>query len=102
VINLFALLAGAVFVDSDHIPLLFKKGIKGYFYLRSVKEKGVPRKYFLHNLVVMPTFMICSALAFYPQYFTFGVFSLGIASHLLWDFAEDVLVFRMGISYWKI
>lgn len=100
--NLIALLVGVALVDLDHLPLLFKKGIKSYFYLRGVKERGMPRKYFLHNLVVMPTFLICSVLVFYPQYFTFGIFSLGIASHSIWDFAEDVLIFRMGINHWKI
>jgi len=101
-LNFFVLLLGTAFVDLDHLPLWLKRGIRGYLYLRNVKELGKPRKYLLHNFVVMPTFLICSSLVFYPQYFIFGVFSLGIASHLLWDFAEDILIFKMGINHWKI
>lgn len=65
-------------------------------------EFGKPRKYFLHNLVVMFISLICSVLVFYQQYFVFGVFSLAVASHLAWDFFEDVVVFKMGIKHWKI
>jgi len=100
--NFFILLLGTAVIDLDHLPLLLKKGIGGYLHLRNVRELGKPRKYFLHNFVVMPTFLISSVLAYYPQYFVFGIFSLGAASHLLWDFFEDVAVFKMGINHWKI
>lgn len=101
-LNFFILILGTALIDLDHIPLWFKKGIGGYLYLRNVNELGKPRKYFLHNLVVLPTFLICSILVFYQQYFVFGVFSLGAASHLVWDFFEDVVIFKMSINHWKI
>jgi len=100
--NFFVMLLGTALIDLDHIPLLFRKGMMGYLYIRTVIEFRKPRKYFLHNLVVLPTFLICSILAFYQQYFVFGIFSLGAASHLIWDFFEDVVIFKMGIKHWKI
>jgi hypothetical protein len=100
-LNFFVLLLGTVLIDLDHLPLWFKNGIRGYLYLRNVKEVGKPRKYFLHNLVTLPTFLICSVLVFYQQYFVFGIFSLGAAAHLGWDFFEDVAIFKMDINHWK-
>jgi len=79
---------GTAVVDLDHVGLWMKKGVKGYLELRSIEEFGKPRRYRLHNLMVVFLLIGASGLLVVRDY------------HLLWDFTEDVLIFKMGYRHW--
>lgn len=95
-------LIGSIIIDLDHLPLLKKHGIGGLFYLRAVQEFGKPRRYTFHNFVTLVIFSLGSFLFLQPGLYMLGIFSLSIALHLLWDFFEDVAIFRMSIKHWKV
>ena len=91
---------GTAIPDSDHIPLWFERGVKGYLELRSIEEFGKPRKYALHNLMLVFLLIGASSLIVVKDYFLIGLFSTATVLHLLWDFAEDVFIFKMGYRHW--
>ena len=100
--NFFIIFSSSWILDLDHLSLLKKKGVKGYLILRSDTEFGKPRNYFLHNFVMLSVAILGSTLVLVPQFLILGVCFLSMASHLLWDIAEDALIFGMGINHWKI
>ncbi|MEM7821566.1 MAG: hypothetical protein QXX38_02005 [Candidatus Aenigmatarchaeota archaeon] len=89
-------------VDLDHTLLVLKNGIKGYLFLRAVTEFRKPRKYFLHNFFSIFFSFLFSFLIFSESMFAVGIACLSIFFHLLWDFFEDVFIFKMGIKHWLI
>lgn len=99
--NLIIVFIGGTIVDLDHFSLWLKKGIRGYLYLRAVTEFGKPRKYPLHNFLVLLLSTIGSLLVF-TQFFTLGIFLLGLSLHLWFDLLEDIIIFRMDTKHWKL
>lgn len=97
----FALIAlGTAVVDLDHIFLWKDLGLKGYLKLRSIEEFGKPRKYKFHNLMVIFGAFGGSLLILVYEYFFIGLFFVAMSLHLLWDFFEDIIVFKMGYRHW--
>lgn len=92
---------GGTIIDLDHFPLWSRKGIGGYLYLRATTEFGKPRKYPLHNFLVLLLSTIGSTMIF-TQFFTLGVFSLALSLHLWFDFLEDIIIFRMSTKHWRL
>lgn len=99
--NLIIVFVGSTIIDLDHIPLWRKHGIIGYLHLRSEKEFGKPRKYPLHNFLVLLLSTIGSLLIF-TQFFTLGIFSLALSLHLWFDLLEDIIIFRMNTKHWNL
>ncbi len=99
--SLITAFVGGTIIDLDHIPIWRKRGIIGYLYLRGVKEFGKPRKYPLHNLLVLLLSTISSLLIF-TQFFILGIFSLALALHLWFDLLEDIIIFRLNTKHWKL
>ena len=96
---LAAVLANIV-IDSDHLPLVFKTGIRGYLRLRLVTEFSRPRKYPMHNLpAIVATFTVGTWQLLLGNSF-YATAILAVALHLLWDFAEDAVLFKIGIKHW--
>ena len=100
--NSFVALVGTLIADMDHLPLVRRTGIRGYVYLRTVTEFRKPRKYPLHNILILFTSLLGSFLTFHPTYFTLGIFSLAFFLHTFLDFFEDVVIFKMSMGHWKI
>lgn len=84
-------------IDADHLPFIKRKGIK---YWIKVWSSYVPKSYPLHNFLTLFIFFLASFLIFVKEFFVLGICSLSIELHLLWDFFEDVFIFRMGIKHW--
>ena len=99
-VKLALIVIGTAAVDVDHIPLWRDKGLKGYLEMRSIEEFGKPRKYGLHNLTILVISLGGSILIIIGDYFFIGLLSSAVALHLLWDFIEDVLFFKMGYKHW--
>lgn len=92
--------AGTAVVDLDHLLLWKEKGISGYLYLRTILEFGKPRKYKAHNLMVLFGAFGGSLLILVYDYFLIGLFFVAVMLHLLWDFLEDIVIFKMGYRHW--
>jgi hypothetical protein len=91
---------GTIVIDLDHFSLWRKEGIRGYLKLRSIEEFGKPRRYPMHNFFFIIGSLGGSMLLMIRDFFPFGLFSAAVALHLLWDFAEDILIFGMGYGHW--
>ena len=89
---IFAIIGGFI-VDVDHVPILLKRGVRGYIYLRTVLERNRPRKYKLHNVATILLSLTLSLLALSPLTFYVGVFFFSMLLHLIFDFFEDFLVY---------
>lgn len=101
IFGLLLVLLANLLIDLDHYHLITKHGIRGTICLRTVKELGKPRKYYLHNILVLIVASLGSSLIFNQQFFPVGIFLLAVSTHLFWDFFEDVAIFGMGIKHWK-
>ncbi len=99
-VKLAVVAVGTAIVDIDHVILWKEKGIRGYLQLRSVEEYGKPRRYMLHNLISIFALLGGSTLMVVNSYFLVGLFFAAALVHMLWDFLEDILVFRMGYGHW--
>lgn len=95
-----AVALGTAALDFDHVPLWMDVGIGGYLKLRTIEEYGKPRKYKLHNLMVLFVALGGSLLVAVSEYFLIGLFSAAVVLHIAWDLAEDVVVFKMGYRHW--
>lgn len=95
-----AVAIGTAALDLDHVPLWMDVGIRGYLKLRTMEEYGKPRKYQLHNLMVLFVALGGSLLVALDEFFLVGLFFAAVALHIAWDFLEDVAVFRMGYRHW--
>ena len=98
----FIVLIGAVIVDIDHFFLVARHGIIGAFRKVILQGFGKVRKYPLHNFFVIFLAAFGSFLIFIPNYLLYGIFSLAVFLHLLWDLFEDVAIFRVKPDNWKI
>jgi hypothetical protein len=98
--QLFAMLLSVAIIDIDHLPRIRELGWKKW--LKESTNFRAPRKYCLHNLFSLSLFSVLSLLILDKKYFLFGICSLLIALHLLWDFLEDVFIFKMGYKHWKL
>lgn len=96
---LLAFLA-AGFIDIDHMSKIKKLGLIGW--AKKSMEFHIPRKYPLHNFLFLFILFILSFLVLFDQLFSLGIIFLSMFCHLLFDFLEDVLIFRMGTRHWKI
>ena len=97
---LLPILFGMVAIDLDHIPLWIKVGIRKYIRMRNYEERGKPRKYLLHNLLVIFIGIGGSLLVMIQTFRPYGLFFMSMTLHLLWDMFEDVMVFDMGYGHW--
>lgn len=98
--KLFLIGLGTVAVDLDHVLLWKERGIKGYLRLRTLVEYGKPRRYKFHNLLFLFSAFGGSLLILVYEYFFIGLFFAAVALHLLWDFLEDMVIFKMGYGHW--
>jgi hypothetical protein len=101
--NLIAVILGSAALDLDHIPLMLRTGIGGYLKLRSEDEIGKARKYALHNLTVVLILVAGSLISLVGELrplHALGLFFAAAAMHGLWDFFEDVTVFKLGYRHW--
>lgn len=98
--RLFLIGLGTVAVDLDHVLLWKERGIKGYLRLRTLVEYGKPRRYKFHNLLFLFSAFGGSLLMLVYEYFFIGLFFAAVALHLLWDFLEDMVIFKMGYGHW--
>lgn len=103
-LNQISAFAAAIIVtlltDWDHLPLIKRIGIHGYWKLRTIKEVGKPRKYFFHNLFAIAATFIVGSWELYAGNILYAVGVYAIMIHLFWDFFEDVAIFRMGFKHW--
>ncbi len=99
-VKLAIIIVGTAVADLDHIPLWIERGIKGYLELRSIEEFGIPRKYPLHNLMILLGTIGGSILIVVKPYFLIGLFFSAVSLHLLWDLVEDLAIFKMGYRHW--
>ncbi|MFH1622980.1 MAG: hypothetical protein ABIA12_00455 [Candidatus Aenigmatarchaeota archaeon] len=95
-----AVALGTAVLDFDHVPLWMDVGIRGYLKLRTVEEYGKPRKYKMHNFMVFFVALGGSLLVAISEYFLVGLFFAAMVLHIVWDLAEDVVVFKMGYRHW--
>jgi hypothetical protein len=101
-IGFLTALIGTTIIDVDHIFLVKKRGIAGYLFLRSGREFGKPRKYFLHNIYLLAAFALFTPFVLSRESFLIGILALSIFLHLLWDFLEDLLILHAGAKHWSI
>ncbi len=98
--NSFFVLVSAGIIDLDHLPSLKSRGLVKW--VKSRMNFHTPKKYFFHNFFVLLFCVAASLLVFYPSVFILGICFFSVALHLLWDFAEDFLIFKMDSKHWKI
>ena len=98
--RLFLIGLGTAVVDLDHVLLWKERGIKGYLRLRTLVEYGKPRRYKFHNLLFLFSAFGGSLLILVYEYFFIGLFFGAVTLHLLWDFLEDMVIFKMGYGHW--
>jgi len=99
--NFLVAFLGTIIIDIDHLSLVLRAGIKKYFRLRGTIELGKPRKYALHNIPILFSSIALSLIFLIFQSLSLFAFFLFIFLHLLFDFLEDAVIFRMGIKHWK-
>ena len=102
VISLIIVILGTAWIDFDHIFLVKRTGVRGYFKLRLESEFGKPRKYPLHNFLIITIAVMFSFALFNPARYLFGLFFLATFLHLCWDLLEDVIIFKMPIDHWEL
>lgn len=96
----FLVLVAAGIIDIDHLPRIKKIGLIDW--AKKSMNFHIPRKYPMHNFLTIFIFLSLSLFIFYPKFFLLGICFLVIALHLLWDFCEDIFIFRMRIKHWKV
>jgi hypothetical protein len=99
-LELVLVLIATLIIDLDHMPFVIRRGFGYWFKTSWVRPSS--RKYPLHNFLSLAVFFILSLLILEPKFFILGACFLSIALHLLWDFLEDVFIFRLGIEHWKL
>jgi len=87
-------------IDLDHLVFLRGKTLKEFLSIITNFSKALNPH--LHNFASLSLSMAGSFLIFTKVFFPIGIFSLSLFIHFLFDFLEDVLVFKMGIEHWKI
>lgn len=97
--GLLLVFLSSAFIDADHLPFIKKRGINGW-----VKSWGshVVKPYPLHNFFTLFLFSMASLFVFDSCLFIIGICSLSVTLHLLWDFIEDVFIFKMGDKHWRV
>lgn len=95
-----AVALGTAALDLDHVPLWLSVGIRGYLKLRTVEEYGKPRRYALHNFIVLFAALGGSLAMALNDYFLIGLFFSAVVAHIAWDFLEDIAVFKTGYRHW--
>lgn len=95
-----AVILANIIIDLDHLPLVFRRGIRGYWALRTLTEFAKPRKYPMHNLPAVIATFVVGTWQFISGNILYAVAVLAVTLHLLWDFAEDTILFKMGIKHW--
>jgi len=95
-----AVALGTAALDLDHVPLWLNVGIRGYLKLRTVEEYGKPRRYALHNFIVLFAALGGSLAMALNEYFLIGLFFAAVVAHIAWDFLEDIAVFKTGYRHW--
>ncbi|MDI6798911.1 MAG: hypothetical protein QMD12_02870 [Candidatus Aenigmarchaeota archaeon] len=98
-LGLLLVFFSATIIDADHLPFIKRKGIKNWI---RVWRSHIPKSYPLHNFLTILIFFIASFLIFNKESFILGICSLSAALHLIWDFVEDVFIFKIGIKHWKV
>jgi len=95
--GLILVFLSSAIIDADHLPFIKKRGVNWW-----VKDWGshAAKSFPLHNFFTMLLFSTTSLLVFIPCLFIIGICSLSITLHLLWDFIEDVFIFKMGDKHW--
>jgi len=96
--NLFLIILATGLVDADHVFRIKKYGL--IKWVKDSMEFHLPRKYPLHNFLVLFICLLASLLIFYN--FSLGICLLSATLHLLWDFFEDITIFKMGVKHWRI
>ena len=100
--SLLIAILGSIWIDFDHIFLVKKIGIRGYFDLRTGTELGKPRQYPLHNFLVITIAGMFSFALFNPSKYLLGLFFLATFLHLCWDLLEDVIIFKISRNHWEL
>jgi len=88
-----------IVIDFDHLPVLRKKGVFGY--LKSLKFSEA-RYYPLHRIHFLVLFLLLTLVSKYLEISFLTIFFVGVVVHMVWDFSEDVFIFRIGIKNWKV
>lgn len=96
--QLFLIFFFSVIIDVDHLPFIMSHGIKYWFKISW--DTHEPRAYPLHKFLIIVIFSVGAFLVLLPQFFIFGVCSLSVSLHLLWDLFEDAIIFKMGVKHW--
>lgn len=96
---LIALLAQFV-IDLDHLVFLKRRNLKESF--RRIVEFSKAFNPPLHNFLSLLLSFVGSFLLLKKKFFLVGLFSLSTFLHFLFDFLEDVLIFKMGTEHWKL
>lgn len=78
----FLCFLSTIIIDLDHLPVLVKKDFK------KILELSKAGNYFFHNLFFLTFFILLAILSIY--------------FFLLWDFFEDIFIFKMEIKHWLI
>lgn len=94
---LLVFLSSAV-IDADHLSFILNRGIKYWFKISWDTHES--RAYPLHNFLIIVIFSAGAFLVLLPQFFIFGICSLSVSLHLLWDLFEDAIIFKMGVKHW--
>jgi hypothetical protein len=101
--KLVAIGIGSAIMDLDHVALWRKIGIVGYIKLRSEDEIGKARRYAFHSLSLVLLLVAGSLILLVGElraYQPIGLFFAAAAMHGLWDFFEDVAIFKVGYRHW--
>ena len=98
----FVAFIGALVIDADHYFLVINHDIKEAFSKVILHGFGKIRKYPLHNYAVFFLVALFALMVSQPDFFLVGIFFLAMFIHLLWDFLEDAVIFRVKLDHWKV
>lgn len=82
-------------IDIDHLPIVFKFGFRRVVF--GQKRMVQP----LHNFFFLAFFSILAAIFALFLSKDIAVFIFIIALHMIWDIAEDVLMFKTSFRRWE-
>lgn len=87
--------SATVFVDLDHVPAMLRDGIKNILSF----DKAM--KFPLHNLYFLGFCFVLSIILLIDSFLFLGSVFAAVALHMVWDLAEDMIIFKMGMNHWK-
>ena len=95
ILNLALFYFGVILIDIDHLPTFLKFGIKGIEVASRVRVN-----HFFHNLYFIVFLALLSIISYNYINKNLGFWLLAPLSNILYDFLEDMIIFKVSYKKW--